>query len=179
MGDGYAEGLFAGIIAVGCYGICMLIHGALTTIGGRKKLDDIRVVLDSAEFMPERSYAGDAGADIRSTVDIDIHPGETELIDAGFSIAIPFGSVGKIYARSGIATKSGIRPANCVGIIDCEYRGKVRVPLHNDSRESFHVKRFDKIAQLVIERVELPGFLAVETLTSTDRGEGGFGSTGV
>ena len=141
-------------------------------------MDDIRVVLDSAEFMPIRSHAGDAGADLRSTVDADIHPGETVLIDTGVSIAIPFGYVGKVFARSGIATRHGIRPANCVGIIDCQYRGKVGVPLRNDSAETYHVKRFDKVAQLLIERVELPGFLAVESLTSTARGGGGFGSTG-
>lgn len=111
---------------------------------------------------------------------IEIPPHETRMIPTGIAIAIPGGFWGGIYARSGLATKQGLRPANCVGVIDADYRGEIFVALHNDTDNYCYIYNGDRIAQLVFHpRVYvINGFKQVEELDTTDRGEGGFGSTG-
>ena len=122
-----------------------------------------------------------AGADLYAATDynIEIRPGQLVKIDTGLSVAIPAGYFGAIFARSGLATKQGLRPANCVGVIDADYRGPVIVALYNDSDEVQVVPAKSRIAQLVILQHEKIDFVEKDELSETNRGEGGFGSTGV
>jgi dUTP pyrophosphatase len=123
----------------------------------------------------EKDPAGDTVAG-----QIEIPPHETRMIPTGIAIAIPEGYWGGIYARSGLATKQGLRPANCVGVIDADYRGEIFVALHNDTNEFRYVYTGDRIAQLVFSMVgRVDCWNPVEELPSTERGEGGFGSTGL
>ena len=108
-----------------------------------------------------------------------IPAGQTEKINTGICVEIPNGYFGAIFARSGLATKRGLRPANCVGVIDSDYRGEVIVALHNDTEKSESIHVGDRIAQLVILPYLPVEFEEVDELSNTDRGEGGFGSTGV
>ena len=108
-----------------------------------------------------------------------ISSGDTVKIGTGIAAEIPEGYFGAIFARSGMATKRGLRPANCVGVIDSDYRGEIIVALHNDSKESQEINSGDRIAQLVIMPYLPVEFVEVDELTNTDRGDGGFGSTGV
>ena len=110
--------------------------------------------------------------------DIEIQPHSTIKIGTGIAIEIPEGYFGGIYARSGLATKSGLRPANCVGVIDSDYRGEIIVALHNDTMYTQKVNAGDRIAQLIIQPYLNFDFNVVDELTDTDRGEAGFGSTG-
>ena len=103
---------------------------------------------------------------------------KTVMIPTGIAIAIPHGYWGGVYARSGLATKQGLRPANCVGVIDSDYRGEVFVALHNDSEDPKLVRNGDRIAQLIIHKVELFEWEEVFELDETERNAGGFGSTG-
>lgn len=121
-----------------------------------------------------------AGSDIYACLDETeiINPGETKLIKTGFAIEVPVGYAGLIYARSGLATKKGLAPANKVGVVDSDYRGEVMVALHNHSKEIREIENGERIAQLVIAPYLKPEFNLVEELNDTDRGEGGFGSTG-
>lgn len=144
----------------------------------RKQMDDVMACVDNPLFLPVRNHPGDAGADLRSTIDVDIFPGQTVRISTGIKLAIPYGYVGLVFPRSGLATRKGIRLANSVGVIDSGYRDYIYVPLRNDGRDVYHVCQGDRIAQLVIIRVGLPGFLAVDVLPGSDRGKNGFGSTG-
>jgi len=127
-------------------------------------------------------YATDAaaGADLRADVkdDVVIAPGETVLVHTGLSMEIPDGYVGLICARSGLATKQGLAPANKVGVIDSDYRGEVMVALFNHSGETRTVSHGDRIAQLLIMPVASAVFEEASELENTARGEGGFGSTG-
>lgn len=107
-----------------------------------------------------------------------IRPGETVMIGTGISMAIPEGYFGAIFARSGIATKRGLRPANCVGVIDSDYRGEIIVALHNDSTGHEIIPDGERIAQLVIMPYLPVEFDETDDLDDTERGEGGFGSTG-
>lgn len=102
----------------------------------------------------------------------------TVKIGTGISMAVPQGYFGAIFARSGLATKQGLRPANCVGVVDCDYRGEVIVALHNDSDTNKIVTHGDRIAQLVLLPYQHMAIKAVAELDETERGEGGFGSTG-
>ncbi len=136
--------------------------------------------LSDTARLPVRGSAFAAGYDLCADCDGDVRvePHQTVLVGTGLSVAIPEGYYGGIYARSGLATKEGLRPANCVGVVDADYRGEVKVALHNDGDEARVVTPGERIAQLVI----CP-FLAVDfeeggELPQTDRGEGGFGSTG-
>ena len=112
------------------------------------------------------------------TTSIEIPPHSTAMIDIGWAMEIPEGTFGAIFARSGLASKQGLRPANCVGVIDADYRGPVKVALHNDTNEMQVVVENERIAQLVILPYLVTDFHEVDELDETNRGTGGFGSTG-
>jgi dUTP pyrophosphatase len=137
------------------------------------------LIAADAEFLPTYAHPGDAGADLRSTEDGVIEPGERKTFRTGVSVAIPDGYVALVHPRSGLAAKHGITVLNAPGTVDAGYRGEIAVTLLNtDLREAFTVKRGDRIAQIVFQAVERATFITVETLPGTHRGEGGFGSTG-
>ena len=130
--------------------------------------------------LPARETAGSVGYDVAACLDesVIIRPGETKMIGAGFAIALESGYAAFIYARSGLGIRHGMIPANCVGVIDPDYRGEVIVGLKNTSDEAFIVNDGDRIAQMVIAKCELPEPFLCEELDETPRGGGGFGSTG-
>ena len=121
-----------------------------------------------------------AGADLYAALDeaVTIAPGETKLIPTGFAFEIPEGYAGFVYARSGLATKRGLAPANKVGVIDSDYRGEVMTALHNHGSEAQTVEPGERIAQMVIAPYITANFILSEELDDTVRGDGGFGSTG-
>lgn len=129
--------------------------------------------------LPTKSHEDDAGWDLYAVQDYTIHPNETVMVDTGICVALPKGTFGAIYARSGLAAKQGIRPANCVGVCDAGYRNNYIVALHNDSNEIRYIKKHDRIAQLIIQPFVDMEYNEVETLNETDRGNGGFGHTGI
>ena len=121
-----------------------------------------------------------AGCDLYACTDGDvaIAPGETVMVPTGLAIAVPQGYFGAVFARSGLAAKQGVRPANCVGVCDSDYRGEYTVALHNDSAAPCTINPGDRIAQLVVIPYLPLEFDEVAELDATERGEGGFGSTG-
>lgn len=119
-----------------------------------------------------------AGADLYAAEPVCIAPGETAFVHTGIAVELPAGTVGLVYARSGLACKQDLAPANKVGVIDCDYRGEVMVALHNHGHETRCVERGDRIAQLVIAPYYTAAFTEAEELSETVRGAGGFGSTG-
>jgi len=130
--------------------------------------------------LPARKTAGSVGFDIAAclSADVVIPPGETRMIGSGLAITLDPGYAAFIYARSGLGIKRGVIPANCVGVIDSDYRGEIIVGLKNTSDEPFAVYDGDRIAQMVIARCELPEIAVIGDLDETPRGSGGFGSTG-
>lgn len=131
--------------------------------------------------VPFRATPGSAGMDLYACIDeaITIAPHEIKLIPTGIAIALESAEyVAYLYARSGLAIKHGIAPANCVGVIDSDYRGEVCVGLVNQTNEPFTIEPEERIAQMVISPVVLPEIEVVDELDDTERGEGGFGSTG-
>ena len=137
-------------------------------------------LLDSRAKLPAYGSADAAGADLYALTDgpVELAPGGTALIRTGIAVSIPQGYVGLVYARSGMACKRGIAPANKVGVIDADYRGEVMVCLHNHGSEAQTVEDGDRIAQLVITPYLTAQFQAADELEATQRGSGGFGSTG-
>ena len=137
-------------------------------------------LLDPRAKLPAYGSADAAGADLYALTDgpIAVAPGETVLIRTGLALAIPQGYVGLVYARSGLATRQGLAPANKVGVIDADYRGELMVSLHNHSGETRTVECGDRIAQLVIAPYLTAQFQRADELDDTRRGAGGFGSTG-
>lgn len=121
-----------------------------------------------------------AGADLYSAEDADvaIGPGETKFIGTGLAMEIPEGYVGLVYARSGLACKRGLAPANKVGVVDSDYRGEIKVALHNHGKEAQTVEKGERIAQMVIAPYLSVNYEEADELSETERGEGGFGSTG-
>ena len=121
-----------------------------------------------------------AGADLCACLDapVSIAPGETVMIHTGLAMEIPVGFAGLVYARSGLASKRGLAPANKVGVVDADYRGELMVALHNHSSQSQTVEDGERIAQLVITPFLTAQFMETDTLSDTARGAGGFGSTG-
>lgn len=121
-----------------------------------------------------------AGADLYSAEDADvvIEPSETKFIGTGLAMEIPEGYVGLVYARSGLACKRGLAPANKVGVVDSDYRGEIKVALHNHGKESQTVEKGERIAQMVIAPYLSVNYEEADALSETERGEGGFGSTG-
>lgn len=139
----------------------------------------VKKLSDSA-CLPHYGSSFSAGADLYALCEEDetILPGETKLIHTGIAMEIPEGYGGFIYARSGLATKSGLAPANKVGVVDADYRGEIMVALHNHSSEARTVSSGDRIAQLVIAPFLKADFFEAEELCDSERGIGGFGSTG-
>lgn len=131
-------------------------------------------------ILPTYGTAEAAGADLYACLEepVTIAPGETVFIPTGLAMEVPKGCAGLVYARSGMASKRGLAPANKVGVIDSDYRGEVTVALHNHGSESQTVSGGDRIAQLLITPVLQCAFQETEELTDTNRGVGGFGSTG-
>lgn len=140
---------------------------------------NIKRLTDTAKIST-RQYMGDAGYDLYADVQepVIIEPHTTEFIHTGIAIEVPDGYFGAVFARSGLASKQGLRPANCVGVCDSRYRGEYMVALHNDSIDTKIVNPGDRIAQLVVMPYLKVEFNEVEKLSGTERGEGGFGSTG-
>ena len=138
-------------------------------------------LLDPRAKAPAYGSADAAGADLYALTDapVDIAPGGTAVIRTGLALAIPKGYVGLVYARSGLATKQGLAPANKVGVIDADYRGELMVALYNHSGEVRTVQCGDRIAQLVIAPYLTAEFQVADELDDTVRGGGGFGSTGM
>ena len=134
---------------------------------------------DSAK-LPERGSVSAAGYDLFADVaeDVTIAPHETKMIGTGLAMEIPEGYFGGIFARSGLSAKEGLRPANCVGVVDSDYRGEIKVALHNDGEQARVITPAEKIAQLVVVPFLSVDFKEVSNLSDTARGEGGFGSTG-
>jgi len=135
--------------------------------------------LDPDIPLPVRAHAGDAGVDLCSTVDVVIEPGERAMVGTGIAVALPVGTVGLIHPRSGLAARAGLSVVNTPGTVDAGYRGEIRVCLINhDPRTPIELRRGDRIAQLLVQRVELPDFVEVAELDDTTRGVGGYGSSG-
>jgi dUTP pyrophosphatase len=129
--------------------------------------------------LPQYSHPGDAGADITTRVDVTLAPGERATVPTGLRVALPDGYAAFVHPRSGLAARAGITIVNAPGTVDAGYRGEIAVTLLNtDPRDTVTLKRGDRIAQLVIQRVERALFVPVESLPGSHRGEGGFGSTG-
>ena len=139
----------------------------------------IKKLTDTAKI-PERGTIYSAGYDLFADVpeNVEIKAGETKLIKTGISVAIPEGYFGGIFARSGLSTKEGLRPANCTGVIDADYRGEIMVSLHNDSSVAREIVPQQKIAQMIIIPFASVDFAETDELDETDRGAGGFGHTG-
>jgi dUTP pyrophosphatase len=128
--------------------------------------------------LPQRTHPGDAGADLFSVEEVTIPAGERRDVGTGLALAIPWGYAGFVQPRSGLAFKHGIMVVNSPGLIDAGYRGEVRVSLYNSGKDPFVVRVGERIAQLVVQRVEDAEFVATVDLPETVRGEGGFGSSG-
>ena len=129
--------------------------------------------------LPTYAHPGDAGADLVTTVDVRLEPGERAVVPTGISIALPDGYVAFVHPRSGLAARCGLSIVNAPGTVDAGYRGEVKVVLVNlDRRESVVLSRGDRIAQLVFQQVERASFIEVERLPGSDRGAAGHGSTG-
>jgi dUTP pyrophosphatase len=142
------------------------------------------VRLDRDLPMPSRAHDGDAGIDLFSAVDVDLAPGHRALVPTGIAVAVPYGMVGLIHPRSGLAARVGLSIVNSPGTVDAGYRGEIKVALINlDAAAPIVVHRGDRIAQLLVQRVELPELVEVTSfdeagLADTSRGDGGHGSSG-
>jgi dUTP diphosphatase len=142
------------------------------------------VRLDPDLPMPSRAHDGDAGVDLYSALDVELMPGQRALVPTGIAVAIPHGMVGLVHPRSGLAARVGLSIVNSPGTIDAGYRGEVKISLINlDPAEPIIVHRGDRIAQLLVQRVELPELVEVTSfdeagLADTSRGDGGHGSSG-
>lgn len=152
---------------------------ATTTAHGAPTLAVQLKMLDDGLEAPSYAHPGDAGADLRAREDVFLAPGERKLVPTGVSMALPDGFVALIHPRSGLATKHGLTVVNAPGTVDAGYRGEIAVTLLNtDQEHAISLKRGDRIAQMVIQRVEYARFVPVEKLDDSVRGAGGFGSTG-
>lgn len=135
--------------------------------------------LDSSVPLPSYAKGGDAGADLTTRIDFTLAPGERQLVPTGIAIALPDGYVALVHPRSGLAIKAGITLVNAPGTIDAGYRGEIScILINHDRSESISFKKGDRIAQLVIQKVEHADFIELSELPGSGRGSGGFGSTG-
>jgi dUTP pyrophosphatase len=145
-----------------------------------KETVDLQIKLLDADMpMPCYQHEGDAGLDLPSRIDYVLGPGERAVVPTGIALAIPKGYAGFVVPRSGHASRHGISVVNTPGLVDAGYRGELKIIMINtDKHQPFHIKRGDRIAQIVIQRVEQVNLVAVTELDDTSRGSGGFGSTG-
>ena len=135
--------------------------------------------LDPSVPLPVYAKGGDAGADIVTRVDVTLQPGERALVPTGISIALPDGYVALVHPRSGLAIKNGVTMVNAPGTVDAGYRGELQcIMINHDPQEAITFYKGDRIAQLIIQKVEHAEFVEVTHLPGSGRGEGGFGSTG-
>ena len=135
--------------------------------------------LDPLVPLPVYAKGGDAGADIVTRVDVTLQPGERALVPTGIAIALPDGYVALVHPRSGLAIKHGVTMVNAPGTVDAGYRGELQcIMINHDSKEAITFHKGDRIAQLVIQKVERAEFVEVKDLPGSGRGTGGFGSTG-
>jgi dUTP pyrophosphatase len=142
---------------------------------------DVQVLvhqLDPDLPMPGYAHPGDAGADLYSAEQVTLDPGQRQLVRTGLAVALPLGFVGLVHPRSGLATKQGVTVLNAPGTVDAGYRGEILVNLVNHGMAVAKISRGDRIAQLVVQRVERAHFHAVDELPDSVRGSGGHGSTG-
>ena len=140
---------------------------------------NIEIEVTDLDLVPAYANIGDAGADLRAADSYVINPKERLLVKTGLKIALPLGYVALVHPRSGLALKNGVTVLNTPGTIDSGYRGEIGVILYNSSNEPFSVNKGDRIAQMVIQKYETAVFSVVESLDMTERGAGGFGSSGV
>lgn len=138
----------------------------------------VRYTKKKEALAPTRGSKEAAGHDLYSTQAYDIAPHSTVKVGTGLTMEIPKGTFGAIFARSGIALKRGLRPANCVGVIDSDYRGEIIVALHNDTDEMMSIDEHERIAQLIVIPYVPVTYEKVDSLDETERGAAGFGSTG-
>lgn len=145
-------------------------------------MSDVKVLitrLDTTLPLPRYATVGDAGADLVTAIDFTLAPGERQLIPTGIAIALPHGYVALVHPRSGLAIKNGVTLVNAPGTIDAGYRGEIAcIVINHDSEVTVSFKKGDRIAQLVIQKVEYAEFLEVSELPDSERGNAGFGSTG-
>ena len=135
--------------------------------------------LDPEVPLPAYAHPGDAGCDLVTTVDAEVAPGERVVLPTGISLALPEGYAAFVHPRSGLASRHGLTVVNAPGTVDAGYRGEIQVTLLNtDAHEPISLRRGDRIAQLVVQRVEHARFLRAERLPGSHRGQGGFGSSG-
>ena len=135
--------------------------------------------IDPGLPLPSYAHPGDAGADLLTTVDVTLAPGERALVPTGIAVALPAGYVALVHPRSGLAARHGLSIVNTPGTVDAGYRGEIKVMLINhDPRDAIELRRGDRIAQLVVQRVERARFTEVGELPDSVRGAGGYGSTG-
>lgn len=150
---------------------------------GRDEQAHIQVAvkrIDEGVELPSYAYAGDAGLDLRSSEDVTLKPFERRLVSTGLAVAIPEGYAGYVQPRSGLALREGLSMANTPGLIDSHYRGELKVcAINHDPKTDIHIERGERIAQLVILQVPFVDLVERDELDSTDRGAGGFGSSGV
>lgn len=146
---------------------------------GTSRLDVLITRLDPEVPLPAYARPGDAGADLVTAEDVDLAPGERAVVRTGIAIALPEGYAGFVHPRSGLAARHGVALVNAPGTIDCGYRGEIKVILLNtDPARAVSLRRGDRIAQLVVQRVENVTFREVPALPDSARGDNGFGSTG-
>ena len=139
----------------------------------------VETVLAVPQALPTYAHPGDAGADLTTRIDVVVGPGERVSVPTGVSIALPEGYAAFVVPRSGLAARRGLTTLNAPGTVDAGYRGEIHVTLHNtDSREAVELSAGDRIAQLVVQRVERVQFVPVQQLPGSARGAGGHGSTG-
>ena len=135
--------------------------------------------LDPDLPLPRRAHADDAGVDLYSAEDVELAPGQRQLVGTGVAVALPTGTVGLVHPRSGLAARNGLSIVNAPGTVDSGYRGEIKVNLVNlDPVEPIRICRGDRIAQLIIQRVEVWDVVEVDELDESDRGEDGHGSSG-
>jgi len=135
--------------------------------------------LDPGLPLPSRAHPGDAGSDLYAAADVELAPGQRAVIGTGVAIALPVGYAAFVHPRSGLAAEHGVTIVNAPGTVDAGYRGEIKViVLNTDAEQPVRLRRGDRIAQLVIQRVQIPDFVEVETLPGSQRGADGHGSTG-
>ena len=145
-------------------------------------MNEVKVLitrLDSTLPLPRYAKSGDAGADLTSAIDFTLAPGQRQLVPTGIAIALPHGFVALVHPRSGLAIKNGVTLVNAPGTIDAGYRGEIScIVINLDPKDEVSFKKGDRIAQLVVQRVERAEFIEVTELPESERGISGFGSTG-